>query len=189
MAKLYFYFGCVTSSKTLNLLSSNYNFVIQGKKTYLMKPKIDTRFGETVIKSKLGISENVNLIIEDDTDIFKEVENIRVDCIFVDEAQFLSEEHIDQLRKITIKLDIPVICYGLKTDFKSKLFTGSKRLIEIADSINEIKSTCHYCKSKSIMNLKHHGDTIVTDGPTIELGSEELYFSVCYKCYDEKTNL
>jgi thymidine kinase len=106
-----------------------------------------------------------------------------VDCILVDEAQFLSALHIEELRKITLVKGIPVICYGLRTDFRTRLFEGSLRLMELADSIEEVKATCHYCNRKSIANIKHLDGVAALDGPSVQLGAEEKYFPVCFKCY------
>ena len=109
-----------------------------------------------------------------------------IDCILVDEVQFLSGDIIDQLRTITIERGVPVICYGLRSDFRSQLFAGSKRLMELADSIEEVKATCHFCNRKSIMNLKHVNATASLEGPSIQLGMEETYFPVCYACYADQ---
>jgi thymidine kinase len=104
-------------------------------------------------------------------------------CILVDEAQFLSSKTIDELRSITVDWNLPVICYGLRTDFKSYLFEGSRRLMEIADSIEEVKVTCNYCNRKAIMNLKHVNGVAVNEGPSVELGAEEKYLPSCFHCY------
>lgn len=189
MAKLYFKHGCVTSSKTLNLLSVAHNYTAQGKNVYLIKPKIDIRFGIDKIESKAGLSKNADLITDINTNIFEIISNLteNISCILVDEVQFLEEQQIEQLRIIASELNIPVMCYGLRTDFKTKLFPGSKRLIELADSIEEIKTTCYYCTKKGICNLKQRGNEIITDGETIELGCEDLYYSTCFKCYNDKS--
>jgi thymidine kinase len=145
---------------------------------------MDVRFGVSKIKSRAGLECNADLLVKSDTKLCFE-NFIGLSCILVDEAQFLSANLIEQLREITRKLDIPVICFGLRTDFRSHLFEGSKRLIELSDSIEEIKVTCHYCERKAILNLKHVNGKPVLDGPSIQLGTEELYFPVCYKCYQE----
>jgi thymidine kinase len=123
-----------------------------------------------------------DMLIDKDTKLdFSVFSNMS--CILVDEAQFLSKSVIDQLRLITLEMNVPVICYGLRTDFKSFLFEGSKRLMELADSIEEIKATCYFCTKKSILNLKHVNGVATVDGPTIQLGAEELYFPTCFNCY------
>jgi thymidine kinase len=104
----------------------------------------------------------------------------------VDEAQFLSTSVIDQLRSISWKLDVPIICYGLRSDFRATLFEGSSRLLEVADSIEEVKTTCAFCNRKAVMNLKHVNGVATVDGPSIDLGTEEKYFPACFRCYQEQ---
>jgi thymidine kinase len=185
MSKLYFRYGTVGSAKTLNLLAVAHNYELQNKKVFLIKPAIDTRFGEKVIKSRAGLEKEANLLISEnkelDFSLFKDI-----DCILVDEAQFLPSEIIDDLRRITIELNIPVICYGLRTDFKTNFFSGSKRLMEIADSIEEIKTTCFFCSKKAIINMKLVNGEPTLDGPQVELGCEEKYIPVCAKCAFER---
>jgi thymidine kinase len=185
MAKLYFRHGTVGSAKTLNLLAVAHNYRQQGKEVLLIKPKLDTRWGQDTIKSRAGLEMTADLLVEKDTQM-----NMNsfagVSCILVDEAQFVSTSIIDQLRLITLEMDIPVICYGLRTDFRTSLFEGSKRLMEVADSIEEIKATCYFCNKKSIFNLKHVNGKAVIDGPSIQLGAEELFYPACFKCYSEQ---
>ncbi|KPK33537.1 MAG: thymidine kinase [Chlamydiae bacterium SM23_39] len=185
MAKLYFRHGTVGSAKTLNLLAVAHNYRQQGKEVFLIKPELDHRFGKENIRSRAGLEMTADLLVQVDTKLeFSSF--VGISCILVDESQFLSSYLIDQLRDITFKVDIPVICYGLRTDFKSKLFEGSKRLMELADSIEEIKSTCYFCNKKGILNLKHVNGKAAVTGPSIQLGAEELYYPVCYKCYREQ---
>ena len=182
MAKLYFRHGTVGSAKTLNLLAVAHNYRQQGKNILLMKPDLDTRFGKGKIKSRAGLEMGADVLIEDE----RSLQNISfegVSCILVDEAQFLSAKVIETLRAISLDYDIPILCYGLRTDFKSKLFEGSQRLMELADSIEEVKATCYYCNKKSIMNLKHVNGVAVSEGPSVELGAEEKYFPACFNCY------
>lgn len=182
MAKLYFRYGAMGSSKTLNLLAVAHNYRQQGKKVVLMKPDFDVRFGKEKIKSRAGLEMVADILIENEESL-RGIDYAGINCILVDEAQFLSAKSIEELRTITLKWDIPVICYGLRTDFKSYLFEGSARLMELADAIEEVKSTCHYCNRKSTMNLKLVDGHAVNEGATIELGAEEKYFPACYKCY------
>lgn len=182
MAKLYFRYGTVGSAKTLNLLAVAHNYRQQGKKILLMKPELDTRFGKVQIKSRAGLEMDADLLIENEESLSK-LSYVEISCILVDEAQFLSCKTINALREISLDYDIPILCYGLRTDFKSQLFEGSKRLMELADSIEEVKATCHYCNRKSIMNLKHVNGVAVHEGPSVELGAEEKYFPACYACY------
>lgn len=182
MAKLYFRHGTVGSAKTLNLLAVAHNYRQQGKEILLLKPEIDERFGKGTIKSRAGLEMSADVLVNAETDLFS-LNFEGISCVLVDEAQFLSSHIIDQLRRITLTKNIPVICYGLRTDFRSKLFEGSLRLMEMADSIEEVKATCHFCDRKSIMNLKHVNGVATLDGPTVQLGAEEKYFPACYRCY------
>lgn len=185
MAKLYFRHGSVGSAKTLNLLAVAHNYRQQGKKVVLIKPELDIRFGKDNIKSRAGLEMNADVLVNGDTRLL-EMQWDGVSCILVDEAQFLSAFHIEELRELTLLEGIPVICYGLRTDFRTRLFAGSLRLMELADSIEEIKATCHFCNRKSIMNLKHVNGKAAVDGPSVQLGAEEKYFPVCYKCYTQE---
>jgi thymidine kinase len=185
MAKLYFRYGTVGSAKTLNLLAVAHNYRYQGKKVLLMKPNLDTRFGRDRIKSRAGLETKADVLIEN-IESLQHIDYTDIHCVLVDEAQFLSTEVIDELRRITLDLGIPVLCYGLRTDFKTFLFEGSRRLMELADSIEEVKATCHYCDRKSIMNLKHVNGVATNLGPSVDLGAEEKYFPACYKCYQDQ---
>lgn len=182
MAKLYFRYGTVGSAKTLNLLAVAHNYRQQGKKVLLIRPAMDVRFGKDNIRSRAGLEMKADILVTEETDLLKE-DMDGVDCLLLDEAQFVSKGIIDQLRFITCKFNIPVLCYGLRTDFRSKLFEGSLRLMELADSIEEIKATCHYCNKKSIMNLKHVNGVATLEGPSVQLGAEEAYFPCCYGCW------
>lgn len=182
MAKLYFRHGTVGSAKTLNLLAVAHNYRKQGKKVILIKPELDTRFGKDQIKSRAGLEMAADILVTADTNLM-DWQWDSVSCLLVDEAQFLSAALIEQLREITLLKNIPVICYGLRTDFRTHLFEGSLRLMELADSIEEVKATCHYCNRKSIMNLKHVNGCATKDGPSVQLGAEETYYPVCYCCY------
>lgn len=182
MAKLYFRYGTMGSAKTLNLLAVAHNYRQQGKKVLLLKPLMDARFGEDLITSRAGLSLKADILVSDTTHLL-DINLEGINCILVDEVQFLSSQHIQELRDIALLKDVPVICYGLRTDFKSKLFPGSMRLMELSDSIEEIKATCFFCHKKSTMNLRHVGGKAAIEGPTIQLGAEESYFPVCYSCY------
>lgn len=186
MAKLYFRYGTVGSAKTLNLLAVTHNYQQQNKKVILLKPKLDDRFGAQEVTSRAGLSKNADILISNDT-VLDESKFADADCIVVDEAQFLTKTMIDQFRSIATTHNIPVICYGLRTDFRGNLFEGSQRLFEIADSIEEIKTTCAYCNRKAIFNLKLIDGKATLSGPKIELGAEEKYLPACSNCY--KTQL
>lgn len=187
MAKLYFRYGAVGSAKTLNLVAVAHNYRQQGKKIILIKPEMDVRFGKNNIKSRAGLEMEADILVNAETDLLK-LNFSGIDCVLVDEAQFFPASVIEQLREITIKNRIPVICYGLRTDFRSHLFEGSSRLMELADSIEELKSTCYYCNKKAIMNLKHVNGVACVDGPSVQLGAEEKYFPACFACYSKQVS-
>lgn len=185
MAKLYFRYGTVGSAKTLNLLAVAHNYRQQGKQVVLVKPALDVRFGKNNIKSRAGLEMPADILVSQETKLL-EINWQKISCILVDEAQFLLANHIEELRQITLREGIPVICYGLRTDFRTRLFEGSARLMELADSIEEVKATCYLCNRKAIVNIKHVNGVATLDGPTVQLGTEEKYFPVCFKCYTEQ---
>lgn len=181
MAKLYFRHGPVNSAKTLQLLTVAHNYRAQGKQILLLKPRLDTRYGIETIASKAGLSATADILVDDVTVLPRQV---TVSCVLIDEAHFLSTSIIDQLRDVATVDNVPVICYGLRTDFRKNLFEGSKRLFEVADSIEEIKTVCYYCHKKAIFNLRLSGQ----DGPSVQLGGTESYSPACAKCFWERTH-
>jgi len=185
MAKLYYRYGTVGSAKTLNLLAVAHNYEQQGKRALLIKPALDDRFGRSKIRSRAGLERDSDLLVGPDTRIERALLD-GVDCVLVDESQFLSDGLVEQLRRITIDPGIPVICYGLRTDFRTALFAGSKRLLEVADRIEEVKTTCAFCNRKAINNLKLKDGKPTLEGPSVDLGAEEKYLPACYRCYLEK---
>ena len=192
-SKLFFTYGAMNSGKSMHLLAKAYNFEERNIPFILLKSSIDTRDGSNVIHSRaLGSRECIT--VSPSTNILSLVKNEIVNTniypkwVMVDEAQFLTEKQIDELSDLVDKQDINVICYGLRTDFRTQLFPGSKRLFEIADSFEEIKSSC-YCNSKTIFNARiDEFKNIITDGEQIEIGGDTRYTSLCRKCYFEKTN-
>ena len=174
------------SAKTLNLLAVRHNYEAQGKRVLLLKPAVDARFGNDIVRSRAGLEYVADLLVggEDILDL-DSLEG--VSCILVDECQFLSAAYVDQLRKVTRLLSVPVIAYGLRTNFRAELFEGSRRLMEVADSIEEIKTTCRFCERKAVFNLRHNsrGEAIV-EGPTLLLGADTLYSPTCYCCYSSR---
>ncbi|HVK77160.1 MAG TPA: thymidine kinase [Kofleriaceae bacterium] len=183
MAKLYFRYGTMDSAKTLNLLAVAHNYRKQGKRVLLLKPRIDTRFGTTTIASRSGLTAEADLIVDEDTALPASV-FADTHCVLVDEAQFLTPAAVEALRRATVDPGVPVICYGLRTDFRTRLFPGAQRLMELADRIEEVKVTCQYCNSKAVCNLRLHQGKAAVDGPTIQLGDTE-YHPVCWRHYDE----
>lgn len=186
MAKLYFRYGTMDSAKSMNLLAVAHNYRKQGKKVLLVKPRLDTRFGATKISSRSGLEADADLMVEEDT-VLDPREFAGLDCVLVDEAQFLAPSIIEDLRRITVDPGVPVICYGLRTDFQTKLFPGARRLMELADGIEEVKVTCQYCQKKAICNLRFVNGAPTVDGPQIQLGADEHYAPVCWAHYDEAT--
>ncbi|SFE42746.1 thymidine kinase [Peptostreptococcus sp. D1] len=180
MAKLYFYYGVMGSSKTANALMVHYNYHERGKKALLVKTDIDTRDGDKIVKSRIGLKnecENLSEFVKYSNDRIKQY-----DCIIVDEVQFATTEEIDFLSDIVDVLGIPVMCYGLRTDFRNELFEGSSRLISIADEIHEVKTVC-WCGSKATCNARYNENGIVREGEQIELGANDKYIALCRKHY------
>lgn len=186
MAKLYFYYGPMGSAKTMQLLTTAYNFQEHNIPILCIKPATDTRDGNAIIKSRTGLSRPCALISNTDN-IENIVCNQEIKWILVDECQFLTIEQIDQLAKIVDKKNINVMCFGLRTDFKSNLFEGSARLFAIADDVVEIKSSCD-CGGKAIINARFdEKGNIITNGNQIDIGGNEKYRSICRKCWHKLT--
>lgn len=185
MAKLYFRHGTMGSAKTLNLLAVAHNYRAQGKRVVVLKPRLDDRFGATKVVSRAGLAQEADLLVDADTVLAPSVFE-GVDCVLVDEAQFLSEKLVDQLRAATLAHGVPVICYGLRTDFRTRAFPGSRRLFELADTIEEVKVTCQFCNRKAIFNMRFCGGQPTLDGAQVQLGAEESYLPVCFACWDAR---
>lgn len=197
MAKLYYKYGAMGSSKTANALMTKFNYEEKGKRVLLLKPAVDDRDGTNVVKSRIGLEANAECI-DNNCDIKKyivqkhrnkETKKFDFDVIIVDECQFFTAQQVLMLRNIASFLDMPVICYGLRTNYKLELFEGSKALFELADSIQEIKTICK-CGNKAIINvLKDKDGNIVSTGDTdVVIGGNEKYESMCYKCYFNAVN-
>lgn len=188
-AKLYFRNAVMNSGKSLALLQVNHNYVTEGRGTVLFSHEIDNRFGESVIASRIagGTVSAPSIAINHSVNLF-DVVNSKVQagedvaCVLCDEVQFYSPEQIDQLSDIVDELNIPVICYGLKNNFKGELFDASKRLVEMADVIESLDQVC-WCGCKARMTLKYNAETgeVIRDGAEIEVGAESKYRSVCRK--------
>lgn len=186
MAKLYFRYGAMGSAKTLNLLAVRHNYEVQGKRVMLIKPCVDVRFGTETVRSRAGLEYPADLLVEPG-DRLKEGDLQGLHCILVDECQFLTCDLVNHLREVTRTHGIPIIAYGLRTNFKAELFEGSKRLMEVADSIEEIKTTCKFCNRKAVFNLRHDAEgRALVDGPNLLLGAETTYSPTCYPCYHSR---
>ena len=185
MAKLYFKYGAMGSSKTAQALITKYNYEENDMKVWLIKPSADTRDGRAILRSRIGLEAEVE-VMTPETDIagrFGEIAHERYNAVIVDECQFLTEQQIDQLRSIVNDYGVPVMCFGLRTDFQTKLFPGSRRLMEVADTIQEIKTMCD-CGAKATVNARIDGaGHIVTEGAQVVLGGNDSYIAMCHKCY------
>ena len=185
MAKLYFKYGAMGSSKTAQALITRYNYEENDLRVWLIKPSADSRDGEAVIRSRIGL-EGVAQILSPEADvleIFRTEQQEKCDVIIVDECQFLTEEQIDQLRAIVDEHNVPVMCFGLRTDFQCHLFAGSRRLMEVADTIQEIKTICD-CGAKATVNARIDSEGhIVTQGAQLFLGGNDSYIAMCHKCW------
>jgi thymidine kinase len=189
MAKLYFNYSSMNAGKSTMLLQANHNYIERGMKPRIYTSDLDNRFGEGEIVSRIGLKAKSN-IFTSKTDIYKDVLNIHsnsmVDCVLIDEAQFLTQNQVIQLGKVVDELDIPVLAFGIRTDFQGNLFEGSKYLLAWADNLKEIKTVCH-CGRKATMVLRLNAKgEVVSDGTQIEIGGEEKYVSVCRKHFIEK---
>lgn len=186
--KLYFRYGTMGSAKTALLLTTAYNFEERGMRYICMKPVIDTRDNKNVIRSRIGIERECQWIMAD-TDLYMtaielcEKAGCLIEWFLIDEAQFLTAEQVDQLARLVDEYGVNVLCYGLRTDFQTHMFEGSRRLFEIADTIDEIKSTCS-CGRKTIVNARIGADgSIVQEGAQVEIGGDEKYIAICRNCW------
>ncbi len=184
MAKLYFKYGAMGSSKTAQALITKYNYEENDMKVWLLKPSADTRDGAQILRSRIGLEAQVE-VAPPDANIYDRYVADHVgkcDAVIVDECQFLTPEQIDQLRQIVDDFNVPVMCFGLRTDFRTHLFPGSLRLMELADAIEEIKTMCD-CGTKATVNARINDGYIVTEGAQVVLGGNDSYIAMCHKCY------
>ena len=192
MSKLYFRYGAMNSGKSTHLMQVAYNYEERGMKVIILKPKIDNKGGDTLV-SRLGVNRQVDLLILENDNIFEIIDNYvkankRIDCILVDEVQFMKSTQIDQLFEIAVKINIPIICYGLRTDFKRDGFEGSARLLLLAHSIEEMKTICA-CGKKAIFNGRKINGKFVFEGEQIAIDEQDdiKYESLCGDCYYQYT--
>ena len=186
MAKLYFKYGAMGSSKSAQALITQFNYEELGMSVWLIKPSTDTRDGADIIRSRIGLERTAQVITPEQNILSEYKKAGKFDVIISDEAQFFTPEQVDQLRAIVDEDDIPVLCFGLRTDFLTHFFPGAQRLMELADSITEIKTVCA-CGRKATVNARIDGDgKIVTEGSQILLGGNDSYIAMCHKCWKEK---
>ena len=196
MSKLYFKFGAMASSKTANALMTRFNYEEKGNHVWLIKPDLDNRDDYTdengnrvtVVKSRIGLSAVADVVGRDE-DIHARFTTLKaaapIDVIICDECQFLTADQVDQMKYIAEVCDTPVLCFGLRSDFQTHLFDGSKRLFEIADSITEIKSVCR-CGKKAIVNARLQNGKVVVEGDQIEIGGNDKYEGMCWGCWQRR---
>jgi thymidine kinase len=188
MAKVYFYYSAMNAGKSTVLLQSSYNYHERGMRTLLFTPALDTRAGPNRIKSRIGLEAEA-LTLPNDENMFEHVKSAHaaqpVACVLVDEAQFLTRAQVEQLTDVADTLNIPVLCYGLRTDFQANLFPGSAALLALADTLVELKTICH-CGRKATMNLRVGPDgRAVKEGAQVEIGGNDRYVAMCRRHFKE----
>ncbi|WOJ96877.1 thymidine kinase [Congregibacter brevis] len=188
MAKLYFHYSSMNAGKSTTLLQSSYNYVERGMHTLILAPALDDRFGSGRVTSRIGIGADA-LIFDREADVFAIVseknKEQKLDCVLIDEAQFLTKEQVFALGRVCDDLRIPVLAYGLRTDFRGEPFEGSKYLLAWADNLKEIKTICH-CGKKATMVIRQDADgTTVTDGAQVEIGGNDRYVSLCRRHFND----
>ena len=187
MAKLYFRYGAMGASKTSNALMVEYNYFERNQNAVIFKPSIDTRDGIDIVKSRIGLAKKACILKSEDNafDTISKMNEIKkIDCVLIDEAQFLTSVQVMQLCRVVDELNIPVIAYGLRADFAGNLFPGSERLLAMADTIEEIKTVC-WCSKKAIMNARVVDGKVVKEGEQVMLGGNESYVALCRKHWAE----
>ncbi len=186
MAKLYFKYGAMGSSKSAQALITQFNYEELDMRVWLIKPSIDDRDGANIVKSRVGLAREAEVISPEESIASRYEAAGKCDVIIADEAQFFTPEQIDELREIVDDRDIPVLCFGLRTDFRTRMFPGSKRLLELADSITEIKTVCA-CGSKATVNARFDSSgRILTEGDQVFLGGNDSYIAMCHRCWRRK---
>lgn len=186
MAKLYFKYGAMGSSKSAQALTTKFNYEEKGMTVWLIKPGTDTRDGADIIRSRIGLEQKAQIISPDES-IAEAYHNAgNYDVIIADEAQFLTPAQIDELRELVDEEDLPVLCFGLRTDFQTHFFPGAMRLMELADSITEIKTICE-CGRKATVNARFDDSGhIITEGDQVVLGGNDRYTAMCHRCWVER---
>ncbi|XEC97252.1 thymidine kinase [Paenibacillus tarimensis] len=191
MAQLYYKYGTMNSGKSFEIIKVAHNYEEQGKQVLIFSPAIDTRSGEELVGSRVGFQRSA-IPVFDDTDLFKSIqayqpvpEPKRIYCVLIDEAQFLKKHHVQALTRVVDELNIPVMAFGLKNDFRNQLFEGSYYLLVQADKIEEIKTICWYCDRKATMVIRFRDGQPINQGEQIQIGGNEDYKPVCRRCYNQ----
>ncbi len=186
MAKLYFKYGAMGSSKSAQALITQFNYEELGMSVWLIKPSTDTRDGADIIRSRIGLQRSARIITPEQNIVEEYAGAGRHDVIIADEAQFFTPEQIDQLRTLVDEENIPVLCFGLRTDFLTHFFPGARRLMELADSLTEIKTVCA-CGRKATVNARiDENGRVITEGAQVFLGGNDSYIAMCHKCWKDK---
>lgn len=192
MAKLHYFYSTMNAGKSTSLLQSNHNYEENNLKTLLFIPKEDKDFNNGKIVSRIGLEASA-IIVNHEYDFFSEIKKLAsstIHCILIDEAQFLKAKQIKQLSRVADSLNIPVMCYGIRTDFRGELFEGSASLLALADNLIELKTVCSECPRKATMVVRLNEDgQVVTEGSQVQLGGNDIYKVVCRKHFRELTNL
>ncbi|PAJ76194.1 thymidine kinase [Pseudoalteromonas sp. NBT06-2] len=191
MAQLYFYYSAMNAGKSTTMLQSSFNYQERGMNPVIFTAKIDNRFGEGKVSSRIGLEADAELFALE-TNLFERIatlnENQKIHCVLIDESQFLTKEQVQQISDVVDKLNIPVLCYGLRTDFRGELFIGAQYLLAWADKLIELKTVCH-CGRKANMVLRTDENGVaMADGEQVEIGGNERYVSVCRKHYKDALN-
>lgn len=189
MASFYFYYAAMNAGKTTSLLQTDYNYHERGMNTVIFTHSIDTRYGKGIVRSRIGLQKNA-MAYDENFDFFCYVKGAKdISCVLVDEAQFLTREQVDQLSDVVDFLDIPVLAYGLRSDFRGNSFEGSQRLLAIADILVELKTVC-FCGKKATMNMRIDAEgNKVVEGDQVDIGGNEKYVSVCRKHFKSEKKI
>lgn len=184
MAQFYFKYGSMNSGKTIEILKVAHNYEEQGKNVVIMTSAIDTRVGVGIVASRIGMQREA-VAITDDMDVYAYIKNLpnKPYCVLIDEAQFLTKKHVYDFARVVDDLDVPVMAFGLKNDFRNDLFEGSKHLLLLADKLDEIKTICQFCSKKATMVLRTVNGEPVYEGEQIQIGGNETYIPVCRRHY------
>ena len=188
MAQLFFRYGAMSSGKTIEILKVAHNYEAQGRQIVLLTSELDNRKGVGIVASRIGLHRQA-LPIKEEMNLFDYVNDLnkkdiangdgKIACVLIDEAQFMKKHHVLECTRIVDKLKIPVMAFGLKNDFQNHLFEGSENLLTFADKIEEMKTICHYCGHKAIMNLRINNGKPVYEGEQVQIGGDESYYPVC----------
>ncbi|PSU32462.1 thymidine kinase [Photobacterium lutimaris] len=188
MAQMYFYYSAMNAGKSTTLLQSSFNYRERGMTPVIFTAAIDDRYGKGMVSSRIGLQEEAELFNASD-DLYTRLQDMhstqKVDCVLIDECQFLTKEQVYQLTEVVDKLNIPVLCYGLRSDFRGELFAGSRYLLAWADKLVELKTICHCGRKANMVIRQDASGKAIADGDQVEIGGNDRYVSVCRKHYKE----